>query len=301
MDKVIKVKIPATTANMGPGFDCLGLCLDIWNSIEVEIGSPYFEIRGEGQESLPRGESNLVYQSFSKVFEICRKPIPECGFVCHNNIPLNRGLGSSSAAIVGGLLAANEICGSLLTQQKLLELAVEIEGHPDNVGAALLGGFQIIVREGERWVNTPVSLPEDITVILFIPDVSINTRESRDTLPELITRGDAVYNLGRVAMLVNSLSTGDLSYLEIATQDRLHQPARQINFPAMKNIFNAAFSVGALGVFLSGSGPTVLAFAKDREFTIGYEMADAASKSGIPGSLKITTPSSLGAHLLRNC
>ena len=303
MDKVIKVKIPATTANMGPGFDCLGLCLDIWNSIEVEIGGSYFEILGEGEESLPRGESNLIYQSFSRVFEICGRPIPECGFVCHNSIPLNRGLGSSSAAIVGGLLAANEICGSLLTQSQLLELAVEIEGHPDNVCAALMGGFQIIVEDGGRWVNTAVSLPNDIAVILFIPDVSMNTQESRETLPELITRRDAVYNLGRVAMLINSFSGKNLTHLEIATKDRLHQPLRQTYFPAMKNIFNAALSVGALGVFLSGAGSTVLALAKDkdREFTIGYEMADAASKSGIEGSLRITKPSSLGAHLLFNC
>lgn len=303
MGKVIKVKIPATTANMGPGFDCLGLCLDIWNSIEVEIGGSYFDILGEGEESLPRGESNLVYQSFSKVFEMCGRPTPECGFVCHNNIPLNRGLGSSSAAIVGGLLAANEICDSFLTQSQILELAVKIEGHPDNVCAALMGGFQIVVEDGGRWVSTPVSLTNDLAVILFIPDVSMNTQESRETLPELITRRDAVYNLGRVAMLINSFSGEDFTNLEISTKDRLHQPSRQIVFPGMKNIFNAALSVGALGVFLSGAGSTVLALAKDkdREFTIGYEMADAASKSGIEGSLRITKPSSLGAHLLYNC
>ncbi|MCH8063769.1 MAG: homoserine kinase [Chloroflexi bacterium] len=285
---------------MGPGFDCLGMALDIWNSIQIDLGPAGMEIEGEGADSLPRDRQNLVFECFTRVFEEIGHPVPEISMVCRNEIPLGRGLGSSAAAVVGGLAAANHICGGALSPERLLELAVEIEGHPDNVTAAMLGGCTIVVKGECGLVTADVPFPDEISAVLFIPDQPMPTDEARGLLDDEVSREDAVYNIGRTALLVRALTTGDLSQLAIATEDRLHQPARQSIFFPMKNIFRAALSAGALGVFLSGAGSSVLAFAREREFTIGYEMADAASKSGVEGVIKVTKPSRLGVHVVED-
>ena len=294
----VTVKVPATSANMGPGFDCLGIALDIWNSVTVEVGSDGFVIRGEGKEELQAGPSNLVYRSFRLPFEESARQAPKVRITCENEIPLGRGLGSSAAAVVGGLVAANEVRGRPLSSEQLLALAAETEGHPDNVSAAMLGGCRIVVKDGTSLVTVAVPIPEDLRAVVFIPDVPMPTKQARSLLAAKVSRQDAVYNLGRVGMLVNALATGDFTYFSLATEDRLHQPARQTIFPAMKNIFRAALASGALGVFLSGAGSSVLALTRDREMTIGYEMAEAASKSGVGGTFKITRPTSQGAHVV---
>ena len=293
----VTVRVPATTANLGPGFDCLGMALDLWNVIRAEVGSSEFSISGEGASTLPCNEDNLVLRSLRLVYEECGAPFPGVGLSCTNQIPLGRGLGSSSAAAVGGLVVGNELCGRPLSDEDLLELAARVEGHPDNAAPALLGGCQIVVRDGERLVTSRVSIPEELQAVIFIPDVPMPTQQARDLLPAAVGREDAVYNIGRVALLVKALSTGDTRQLAIATEDRLHQPARQTIFPAMKNIFRAALGAGARGVFLSGAGSSVLAICSERGFTVGYEMADAASKSGISGTVKVTRPSNQGAHV----
>ena len=299
MIKQVTVKVPATTANLGPGFDCLGMALDVWNSISVEVDSSSFDIlvEGEGADSLAKDESNLVYRSFRLPFDEVGKTVPMVRISCHNEIPLGRGLGSSSAAAVGGLIAGNEVCGNPLSQERLLELAAEIEGHPDNAAPALLGGCQIVVREGDRLVTASVPVPEDLMAVIFVPDVPMPTDQARSLLSTEVDRQDAIYNIGRVALLVRAFATGDLAHLAVATDDRLHQPARQAIFRPMKNIFRAALEAGALGVFLSGAGSSVLALTRGREYTVGYEMADIALKSGIEGSLKFTRPTSSGAYV----
>ena len=296
----VTVKVPATTANLGPGLDCLGMALDIWNSIHVEVGSSSFQVVGEGAEALPRGEKNLVYQSFRIPFAEARQPVPTVSITCRNEIPVGRGLGSSSAAAVGGLVAGNEICGRPLAQERLLELAAGREGHPDNVAPALLGGCQVAAWEGQRLITARLPVPEDLRAVVFVPDMPMPTKKARGVLSAKVARQDAVYNIGRVALLVRALTTGDLAHLAVATGDRLHQPARQALFPAMNNIFQAALGAGALGVFLSGAGSSVLALTRGKELTIGYEMADAAAKSGIDGTLKITEPTNQGAHVAQD-
>ena len=298
MREHVTVRVPATTGNMGPGFDCLGMALDIWNAVSVQVGSSGFEVSGEGEKTLPRDKSNLVYRSFSMAFQESGMSVPEVSIACRNEIPLARGLGSSSAAAVAGLVAGNEVCGRPLNQQRLLELAAETEGHPDNVAPALLGGCQVAVWEEGHLIAARVPVPDDLRAVLFIPDAPMPTEKARKLLPEKVSREDAVYNIGRVALLVRALSTGDLAHLAVATDDRLHQPARQTIFPAMGNIFRAAQGAGALAVFLSGSGSSVLALTTDRELTIGYEMADAAAKSGVDGTIKITRPVKQGAHVV---
>ena len=294
----VTIKVPATSANMGPGFDCLGIALDIWNSVTVEVGGHGFEIYGHGERELPRDESNLVWSSIAMIFRETGRKMPPLSLTCYNAIPTARGLGSSSAALVGGLVAGNELCGNPFDKEELLQLAADMEGHPDNVAPALFGGMQIAVTHGDRVVSAPVSVPENLAAVLYVPETPMPTEEARGLLQSSVPRSDAVFNIGRAALLVRAMASGDFRHLDIATDDLLHQPARQTIFFPMKNIIRAAMGAGAMGAFLSGAGSTVLAFATEKEFTIGYEMADAAVKSGLNGEVVITKPTSLGAHTL---
>lgn len=288
---------------MGPGFDCLGMALDIWNTIVIEqadatTDAERVSVSGEGRDILSTGDDNLVYRCFGRVFEGMGLPVPQAQIRCENEIPLARGLGSSAAAVAGGLLAGSALSGANLSRKRILELAAEIEGHPDNAAAAVMGGCRIIVSHGEGFLAQMVNVPDELKAVLFVPNVPMPTEEARGLLPQMVDRQDAVFNIGRTALLVNAFASGNLEYLGVATEDMLHQPARQRIFFPMKNIFRAAMSAGALGVFLSGAGSSVLALARDREYTIGYEMADAAMKSGIEGVIKVTQPTTLGAHVV---
>lgn len=298
MLKGVTVRAPATTANLGPGFDCLGMALDIWSQVHVETGPSDFAIHGEGLSMLEAGTGNLIYQSFRMPFLETGQSVPDVSISCHNGVPLARGLGSSSAAVIAGLTAGNEFVGRAISQQRLLKMATEIEGHPDNVVPALLGGCQIVVEEAGELVTSMVDVSDKLRAVLFVPDVPMPTDKARSILPSQVSTADAIYNIGRVGLLVAALSSGDFSHLDIATQDRLHQPYRQTIFPAMKNIFRSAISAGALGVFLSGAGSSVLALTQRREVTVGYEMAEAAAKSGVGGTVRVTQPSLKGVEVV---
>ena len=302
-----QVLAPATTANLGPGFDCLGMALDIWNRLEVYPGitdptGPVVEVIGEGAEELGTGPDNLVYRAMAFLFNEASQEMPPVRLRCHNEIPLKRGMGSSAAAIAGGLVAANAWCAKEFSQEyssnELLEMAVTIEGHPDNVAAAVLGGLRLVVAEDGRIFTAQVDVPPEIRAVLFIPDVRIATDDARAVVPHTVSRADAVYNMSRASLLVAAMAFHRPEYLAEATKDRLHQPYRQDLFPAMKLLFQAAMDAGALGVFLSGSGSTVLALTLGREMTVGYEMAEAAKQAGVEGRLTITQPTVRGAYVL---
>ena len=302
---LVRVKAPATTANMGPGYDCLGMALDVWNTIEIEVldsGEPVVEVTGEGAGELGTGRDNLVYRSMEFLFQDAEQEMPLVRIRCDNAIPLARGMGSSAAAIAGGLVAANAICSQDYTPNDLLEMAATIEGHPDNVAAAVLGGMQLVIsdktEEGSRLYTVPINVPPELHAVVFVPQVRIATEDARAVLPEKVTMADAVHNMGRVGLLVASMATNHPEYLAIATQDLLHQPYRQPLFPAMKVIFKAALDAGALGVFLSGSGSTVLALTQGREMTVAYEMAEAARQASVEGDVSVTQPTVRGAHLI---
>ena len=302
---LVRVKAPATTANMGPGYDCLGMALDVWNTIEIEVldsGEPVVEVTGEGAGELATGRDNLVYRSMEFLFQDAEQEMPMVRIRCDNAIPLARGMGSSAAAIAGGLVAANAICSQDYTPNDLLEMAATIEGHPDNVAAAVLGGMQLVIsdktEEGSRLYTVPINVPPELHAVVFVPQVRIATEDARAVLPEKVTVADAVHNMGRVGLLVASMATNHPEYLAIATQDLLHQPYRQPLFPAMKVIFKAALDAGALGVFLSGSGSTVLALTQGREMTVAYEMAEAARQASVEGNVSVTQPTVRGAHLI---
>ena len=302
---LVRVKAPATTANMGPGYDCLGMALDVWNTIEVEVldaGEPVVEVTGEGAGELGTGRDNLVYRSMAFLFQDAGQEMPLVRIRCDNAIPLARGMGSSAAAIAGGLVAANVICSQDYTSNDLLEMAATIEGHPDNVAAAVLGGMQLVIsdktEEGSRLYAVSINVPPELHAVVFVPQVRIATKDARAVLPEKVTLADAVHNMGRIGLLVASMTTNHPEYLAIATQDLLHQPYRQPLFPAMKVIFKAALDAGALGVFLSGSGSTVLALTQGREMTVAYEMAEAARQASVEGNVSVTQPTVRGAHLI---
>lgn len=300
----VSVLAPATTANLGPGFDCLGLALDLWNRLDVfprdSAGDeqPLVEVTGEGADELPSDEGNLVYRAMAFLFDEADREMPPVRLRCHNEIPLERGLGSSAAAIAGGLAAANALCPQPFGAKELLEMAATIEGHPDNVAAAVLGGLQLVVSDDQQLYTAPISIPPDLHAVLFIPEFRIATGDARAVLPAKVSVADAVFNMGRTALLVAGMATNHPEYLSEATKDRLHQPYRQPLFPAMKLLFQAARDAGALGAFLSGSGSTVLALTQGREMTVAYEMAEAAKQAGTPGQLKITKPAMEGAHVV---
>ncbi len=294
MYRKVEIKVPATTANLGPGFDCLGMALDLWNTIELELDNEGIQITGEGDDTLSKDENNLIFQSAINLFDAALVPVPRFSLKCHNNIPLGRGLGSSAAAVIGGISAANEICGRPFNSEQIARLAVGIEGHPDNVVPALEGGLRIVIRQGEEILSSPVTISPNIRAVALIPHQTISTKQARTILPTNVSREDAVFNIGRVALLVNSLSTGGIGLLKTATEDRLHQSQREILFPAMRLIFQAAHKAGALGVFLSGSGPTIIALTVERGMTIAYEMADIAEKAGVFSDLRIMEISKAG-------
>ena len=299
MTQHINVGVPATTANLGPGFDCLGMALDMWNHVQFRQGEdPGVQVEGQGAGNLSTGRDNLVYRAAERYFQETGAAMPPFSITCQNQIPLARGLGSSSAAIVGGLLGASAIASTGSPDMEMLwKLAVAMEGHPDNVTPALFGGCQIVVRDQDALVRARVSVPSALRTVLFIPDMPMPTAQARDVLPPQVSREDAVYNTGRVALLVNALATGRMEDLRVATQDRLHQPARQGILPVIRLLFRSALDAGALGVFLSGAGSTVLALTQGKETTVAYQMADTANKAGVPGEVKITKPSAQGAHV----
>ena len=306
MTPPLRVLAPATTANLGPGYDCLGLALDLWNELEVlpddaaSAGAPVVEVFGEGAGELAQDGDNLVARSMAFLFREAGRDLPPLRLRCHNQIPLSRGLGSSAAAIAGGLVAANSLCDAAFGDDELLEMAATIEGHPDNVVAALRGGLQLVVTDEDRLYAAPVPVQADLSAVLFIPDFRISTADARAVLPAQVSLQDAVFNAGRAALLIAGMASGKPEYFKLATQDRLHQPYRQSLFPAMKLLFRAALDCGALGVFLSGSGSTVLALAGGREMTVAYEMAEAARQAGVQGQVRVTGISSQGAHVANN-
>lgn len=294
----VTVRVPATTANLGPGFDCLGMALGLYNTVTVWVTTGGLEVRieGQGATDLRWGEENRVLRAMRAVFEEVGKRLPGLLLELQNLIPLGRGLGSSAAATVGGLIAANTLCDNALSTQHLLRLATKLEGHPDNVAPALLGGLVIVVQDEGELVYDRIPVPADLDAALFVPQFPMPTAEARKVLPQQISRSDAIYNLGRVALLVAAFAKGHYELLDIATRDRLHQPYREALFPGMPTLFAAAREAGALGVFLSGAGSTILALCRENAATVAQAMSEVAQKLSIAGQAMVVPLASSGAE-----
>ena len=299
----VTVRAPATTANLGPGYDCLGMALEVWNRLTAAIlpdgSSPSVAISGEGAGELAADTDNLTYRAMEFLYGEADAPMPPLSLHCENAIPLSRGMGSSAAAIAGGLVAANALLDNPFNANELLEMAATIEGHPDNVAAAVHGGLRLVVSDADNRIYTaPVNIPAELRAVLLIPEHRIATVDARRVLPAEVSVADAVYNMSRAALLVAAMEGSRPEYLQIATQDCLHQPYRQAIFPAMRVIFKAAMDAGALGVFLSGSGSTILGLTQGKEMTVAYEMFDAARLCGVAGRVEVTQPTAQGAHIV---
>ncbi|NPV28637.1 MAG: homoserine kinase [Firmicutes bacterium] len=300
MDKRVSVQVPATTANLGPGFDCLGMALNMHNTVTLEEGAGYrceVEITGEGAAFLPRDSSNLVIRAINTLFRRAFYRSPGWRLHLENRIPLQRGLGSSAAAIIGGLTAANIIAGSPFSPHELLLLAIEMEGHPDNVAAAFLGGVVIIVEHEDSYLYARFFPPPGIRVCVVVPDFPLATKLARSVLPEVIPFKDAVFNLGRVALLTFALREGNWDLLSAALRDRLHQPYRSELIPGLGQVFKAAREAGAYGAVLSGAGPSVVAFAPPGS-KAGEAMREAFRSHGFQAQVWDLEPSPQGARIL---
>ena len=284
-DMRARVRIPATTANCGPGFDTLGIACTLYNEVLLEMTETpnQIEIRvtGDGADSLPVNDRNLVLRSVRAVFEKAGKQPAGIRLTLSNNIPLSRGLGSSSAAIVGGVVAANAVLGGEFSSDELLDLATKLEGHPDNVAPALLGGFTISVLQGVRVSCLRLPVPEQLHLVVCIPDFRLSTNKARQAIPASVPHRDAVYNVSRTALLVGAMASGQIGYLADALDDKLHQPYRAALIPGMMDVFAAGKAAGALGVAMSGAGPSLMAYTAEKADAIGEAMVQAFKKHDI--------------------
>ncbi|MFC4776480.1 homoserine kinase [Paenibacillus sp. GCM10023252] len=255
------VKVPASTANLGPGFDSLGMALSLYAWIEMSVSdSTVIELYGDQMNGLPRDKTNLLYKVAQLVFEEAGVQVPELRIGMYSDIPLTRGLGSSASAIVGALTAANALIGSPLGSDRLFQIATSLEGHPDNVGASLFGGIIVAAWDGERADYVKIEPHEQLETLVAVPAFQLATEQARHALPKQIAMADAVYNVGRSSLLVAALASGQLDLIGCAMRDRLHQPYRAALIPGMTAILSEAADHGALGAALSGAGPTLITF-----------------------------------------
>ena len=284
---MIKIQVPATTANLGPGFDCLGLALKLYLNLEIEEIEEglVIEYQGEGAEKFSAKKNTLIGKSVELVLKKAGWDKSKKGLKIKvfNQIPITRGLGSSASAIIGGIVGVARLYNINLTNREMLELALSLEGHMDNIVPALIGGFTLAYKTGQeeiRWAK--IKTPLDLRVVVAIPDFTLSTGEMRKALPQKVTLPEAVFNLSRSALLVNALQNSDWDMLAEAMEDRLHQPYRVPFIPGIEDMFVKIKKTGLAGVALSGSGPSVVSLTKKgREETISKIMKEAFLKEGI--------------------
>ncbi len=260
---IFEVSVPATTANIGPGFDCLGAALSLYNHFEFSLADRLtITASGEGADKVERDETNLVYQAIAKFYQHIDRPVPPIAFHTDTMIPLSRGLGSSATAIVGGIFGANLLAGSPLDRLELLDLAIAMEGHPDNVAPAMLGGCQLMAsNQAGGWEYCDLNWHESIGLVVAVPDFELSTAKAREVLPEKFSMQDAVFNASHLALLSHGIQTGNVNWLKAGLQDRLHQNYRQSLIIGMAEVQAAAIAAGAYGLVISGAGPTLLSLA----------------------------------------
>ncbi len=283
MPSSVTVTVPATTANIGPGFDCLGAALSLYNRFHFTPFTPLsdsesFHITVEGSEAgrVNTGASNLAYRAFLKCYERIGQNPPPVHIKISLGVPLSRGLGSSSTAIVGGLLGANVLAGSPLNEPALAALANEIEGHPDNVVPALLGGAKLAAMTQGILQICDLPWHESVVPVVIIPEFELSTADARRVLPAQYSRADAVFNTAHVALLLQGLATGNGDWIAGGMRDRIHQPYRKKLIPGYDEVHRAAIKAGAWGLVISGAGPTLLALCPLDAATVVCEAIEAA-------------------------
>lgn len=297
--------VPATTANLGAGFDCIGAALTLYNRFKftvIEARSPAeivkITVKGTEADRVSTDKNNLLYQSFLKFYQHLGKTPPNVAIEIELGVPLARGLGSSATAIVGGLVGANQLAGNPLKVSEVMELAIALEGHPDNVVPALLGNCQLSVGEMGNWQICDIPWHPNIVPVVAIPDFELSTEEARSVLPLQISRSDAIFNISRLGLLLRGLETGREDWLAMAMADKLHQPYRQALIRGYETVKSAAISAGACGMVISGAGPTLLALANsNRAETVAAAMKEGWQREGITATVKILSLDTEGARI----
>jgi homoserine kinase len=279
----VSVKVPATTANLGAGFDCIGAALSLYNQFTFTLADA-LSIVAQGAEAdrVDVDEQNLAYQAFVKVFDRLQRPVPGIKLEIDLEVPLARGLGSSATAIVGGLLGGNGIAGFPLSPAEIMEMAIAMEGHPDNVVPALVGGCRLAASYGEKWEVCDVPWHSTIVPVVAIPNFELSTAEARQVLPSTYSRADAVFNISHLALLMRGLETGNGQWVRAGLVDRIHQPYRQKLIAGYAEVEQAAVAAGAYGMVISGAGPTLLALVDEsRASQVVTAMSEAWQLMGI--------------------
>lgn len=302
MSNTVEVRVPGTTANCGPGFDTLGIACTIYNTLTLtltEADEISVEILGEGCGNIAVDESNICLQAIRRVMSEVNCPLRGIRLVMENTIPLARGLGSSAAAIVGGLVAANAASGKQLSDERILELATEMEGHPDNVAPALFGGITVSLMDNGRPQTMRFLPPAPLTMVVAIPEFELATKLAREVLPAAVPYQDAIYNVSRTALLAATLCQGRWEYMRLALADRLHQPYRAELVPGLQAVMDNAVAAGALGAALSGAGPCVMAFTVQDMDVIGDAMVKAFTHHGVNARYLSLSIDSEGAKITR--
>lgn len=292
----ITIKVPATSANLGPGFDALGLALDLWNESTFELAEDFsVSIEGEGTGKLAQGRNNMIIRTAQRFAEHTGRELHPFTVRCVNRIPTGSGMGSSAAATLTGLIAANLLTGSKLPDEAILNLATEIEGHPDNVAPALLGGLVVsTLSEGKVIARKLPVAPIHVTLVL--PEFLFLTKEARSALPEQVSMKDAVHNISRAVLVTEAFRTGDLSLLGEVMTDVLHQPYRMPLIPGADAAMQAMKAEGASAVALSGAGPSLIAFS-EAESNCGFAAKRAFERAGLSARIFQLGVSSRGAEI----
>ena len=298
----LHVRVPATSANLGPGFDSFGVALPLLAEFDVRPARAWaVEVEGDGAADVPTGEENLFVVAARAAAKTLGQNLSPQYITQRSTIPRGRGLGSSAAAIVGGVVAANALAGEPLAKRALLRIATEVEGHADNVAAALYGAFTIALPSADGPIAARFAFPSAWRVCLFVPTSALATEKSRSVLPKEVSRSDAVFNLAHASALLAAVLRSDGALLSIAMHDRLHESARMKLVPALGEIVAAAREAGAFGAALSGAGPSVIAFAPVRLAPrVTAAMEEAATVAGTPGRGRVVRVRAAGAQLVRN-
>jgi homoserine kinase len=298
----ITVRVPATTANLGAGFDCLGAALTLYNEFQFSQIESGLRITATGAEAdrVSLGSSNMVYQTVVKFFNRIQQSIPAIAIDIKMDVPLARGLGSSATAIVGGLVGANAIAGSPMNESEIAAFATEIEGHPDNVVPALIGGCRLAASGVDRaWEICDIPWHSSIVPIVAIPNFELSTAEARSVLPASYSRADAIFNTAHLGLLVRGLETGNADWLKAALQDRIHQPYREKLIKGYDGVKDAAIAAGAYGMVISGAGSTVLALADQAQAeSVKIAMEKAWTELGIGVDAKCLAIDTQGTRIL---
>lgn len=305
MERTVKVRVPGTSANCGPGFDTLGVACTIYNDLELTLlpeARVEITVEGEGAENIPLNEHNMVWRSIQLLLQRAHRAHIYSGAVIHvvNRIPLSRGLGSSAAAIVAGLKAANVLIDNHFSRRDLLQLATEIEGHPDNVAPAIFGGFTVSFlhhRKAECFSFLPRIA---LKMVAAIPTFPLSTRLARNVLPSEVPLKDAIFNVSRVALLTAALSKGNLRFLRHAFEDALHQPYRAKLIPGMYDVIAAAKSAGAVGAAMSGAGPSLIAYTVADGAAVGEAMVRAFRAHDVEARYLLLEMERRGAHIVKS-